>query len=745
MGASRAIPGNRRTAPAKGAPAGRLGSAPRQARPGAPLGRDDVIDLQQLAGNRAVVSRLVVARNPDDKASPDVKAKPADPPKPETYDIAWIEGLPDHVRNQIDDFASHMAAGAERDKATVANRTQFMRVMRPLFGSDSAVATHYADIKPMDNDKKYPLWAHVSTRERLQAVADDLKSKNSPMPQTDVALGLRGDHLHTPNASPGYFTHATGFAIDWRAYAAPHIKDPRLAALFETVTGGTAHFDFNMQIPDRLDVIEKMGQGTATPEESKKFLDRVESEYNRLVAGSTKFKTDLPEENLAPLRDLDSRMMAARAAVVAATKKVALAKRGKKIDVQEAAAKELADAVAARQTLNTEAKGKLKQLFEPWTKLLDKQIEAIDKIAADRGVDLTKLTGDYGFRELNAKAAAIAKNRGKLEVTAKAVLNAVLQIQRDALLLAAKIESAKAWLADPGKAALPAAASGWGSTLDAIDADIDKALASLAPTKVSLAALLPGSAVEPKPQPAVKPAAVTQAAVDKLSADAAKLPARIGIEADKLKLVAAPLADLVTAAATTKQDITDRRKYRQEKIEEYGGGKDRASIAKGTKVVTELLAQKVKWLNLKATKDALQNDVDFVFKERIQGDPGITQLLGMTPGTRGGGFLAPDAETGGEAQAKKGQWSDTHGYNLAFFKSMVSHGFELGVAWAGWSDTMHFELVEGRRLLESGGARTVVAGAALKAKEEKEAAEKAAAAKAAADKAAADKAAAPAP
>jgi len=41
---------------------------------------------------------------------------------------------------------------------------------------------------------------------------------------------------------------------------------------------------------------------------------------------------------------------------------------------------------------------------------------------------------------------------------------------------------------------------------------------------------------------------------------------------------------------------------------------------------------------------------------------------------------------------------------------MVQNGFELGVAWDGSADTMHFELVEGRRLATSGGSRPLVAG-----------------------------------
>jgi hypothetical protein len=102
--------------------------------------------------------------------------------------------------------------------------------------------------------------------------------------------------------------------------------------------------------------------------------------------------------------------------------------------------------------------------------------------------------------------------------------------------------------------------------------------------------------------------------------------------------------------------------------------------------------------------------MDFVLKSRDVADPAITQLLGLMSGTEGGGFFTPDPEQGGEREAAQGKWSGTHGYNLEFFKAMVEHGFELGVAWDGSADTMHFELVEGRRLATSGGSRPLVAG-----------------------------------
>jgi len=314
-----------RAQPAAPARAGDRGQGAPWTEPGAPLDREQLLELQRLAGNRALADRLVVARDPVPGSPVPATPTPATPtpatagaapappaPVPPQPDIAWIDSLPGEIQTQIDTFSGDVLAKlpAARQNALLeqrkANRITFMNTMRALFGSDAATQAHFGEIKPMDNDPKYPLWAHVSTRERLLEAQADLKAQNSPMPQTDVALGLRGDHLHPQGLSAGWFTHATGFAIDWKAAALPHIKDPRLIQLFKTVTGGTPHFDLQKTANQRLDLIEKMGQGTATAAESQAFLDRIESEYNRLKADSDKFKTDLPETSLAPLREVET-------------------------------------------------------------------------------------------------------------------------------------------------------------------------------------------------------------------------------------------------------------------------------------------------------------------------------------------------------------------------------------------------------------------------------------------------------
>jgi hypothetical protein len=738
---------------------------------GAPIRRDDLAGLGGVAGNRAVLHRVEaqggpvpglppagpvltgpvltgpVLAGPVQAPGPTPAPVTAPAPEPAEPPIDWIAGLPEHIQTQIDTFSQKVvdAQSEPRKKALedqrTTNRKTFMRTMHWLFGSYAAVQAHFADIKPMDNSGSYPLWAHVSTRERLQAAKDLLKAQNTPMPQTDVGLGMRGDHLHTAGKGPGWYTHATGFAVDWRAYQAPRITDTKLITLFETVTGGTPHLEFNMSIEKRLDVIEKMGQKTATAAESQSFLDRLDVEYKRLVADSDKFKTDLPAASLATLREVET----ARTAVAAAKSRQKRIKADRKStkDQIETAQHDVDAAVTAFDEKKAAATTQLAKIFEPWTKKLDAEIAAIDKTAQDNHVDLEELTGTYGFSELRGKIDTLTVQKRRLEATAKGVLTEVLQIHHDALVIAAKTAAAREYLAAPGKDTLPAASSTWGTDLDDVEAKNNAVIAGLTPLKTTLAGEFPTAVLEPKPVPAVKATPVKQATVTGLKSGVEKLSPRVTAAGAKLTPAATDLAQATTDLAATKQDLTGKTAYRAEKVTELGGGTDRAAKARGEAAVGALLEKKIKWLNLKNAKEALLTDAQgFVFKPAATDDPGMTQLLGLMGGTRGGGIFTPDPETGGEADARAGKWSDTNGFNLAFMKAMVSSGFELGVAWKGGSDTMHFELVEGRRLLTSAGQHPLVAGQTLKATEDKAAADKAAADKAAADKAAADKAAA---
>jgi hypothetical protein len=173
-------------------------------------------------------------------ATPPAPAKAVAEPPP----IDWIEALPGHVKQQIDNFSDAQVAAADKGNqglldARARNRVTFMRTMRWAMGNDDAVIQkHFQEIRPIDVGDGGELWAHVSTRERLLAVKAELEAQGVPMPQTTVGLGMRGEHLARGTKGRGWFTHAVGFAVDWRANATPKIMDPRLITLFEMVTGG---------------------------------------------------------------------------------------------------------------------------------------------------------------------------------------------------------------------------------------------------------------------------------------------------------------------------------------------------------------------------------------------------------------------------------------------------------------------------------------------------------------------------
>jgi hypothetical protein len=94
--------------------------------------------------------------------------------------------------------------------------------------------------------------------------------------------------------------------------------------------------------------------------------------------------------------------------------------------------------------------------------------------------------------------------------------------------------------------------------------------------------------------------------------------------------------------------------------------------------------QRERWDLLTQLETSLTTDPAFVFAKDVR-NPGVVQLLDK-------GFFTPDA---GPAADEKFN-PNKHGFNLAFMRAMIQHGFDQGIAWSpGSVDPMHFELVEG--------------------------------------------------
>ncbi len=617
-----------------------------------------------------------VHRTPDDAPVAAASAAPV-------VDISWIASLPGHIQEQIDMFKQSSmdnATGAKHQKLVDQrqhHRESFVVNMAQYLGGIPQVRAHFEAIHPIDVGGGNQLWVHDSTKERLLAVKADLEARNVPMPSTTVGLGLRGRHLHADTGA-GMMTHGLGFACDWKAYAAPHIKDARLHTLFETVTGGPTSFHLEvggkaLGAEGRRDLIEQMGQGTADPDRARQLLESVTSEYNRLVQASTDFKNSLPESSLAPLREVERRR----------TEMNQLATRLKKAPRRDRPAIEaaLAEAQRAFDAARAQVQANLSTIFQPWLDEIAERSAEIEKAAADKGVDLsTEVTTAETLKGLGKEMGVLGKAVLKLEKNARKILDGVRATHQSVLHEAAGIDT---HLPDdsPDKVVLQATAEQLLAESGGLEANLEDLLPDAKPAKFSAGRGRKRTVEE------------WRKALDKARD-------RLGLQRTEFVEIDAPLREARTERQETADDLANRRQSNADVTSKVG-----------KQGLAQLQVERKRLFWLDQTAKALSSNMDFVLKSRDVADPAITQLLGLMSGTEGGGFFTPDPEQGGEPEAAQGRWSGTHGYNLEFFKAMVQHGFELGVAWDGSADTMHFELVEGRRLATSGGSRPLVAGA----------------------------------
>ncbi|MEV6491927.1 DUF4157 domain-containing protein, partial [Actinoplanes sp. NPDC051633] len=417
-----------------------------------------------------------IHRAPADEAA--AEAAPA-------VDISWIDGLHGPIQEQIDMFKAKTLnkAGPKQHQRLLDQRQHhretFVVNMAQYLGGIPQVPTHFEAIHPIDVAGGNQLFVHDSTRERLLAVKADLEAKNIPMPSTTVGLGLRGRHLHAATGA-GMMTHGLGFACDWKAYAAPHIKDAKLHTLFETVTGGSTSFHLEaggkpLGAEGRRDLIEQMGQGKADPDRARQLLESVTSEYNRLVQQSAAFKNSLPESSLAPLREVERRR----------TEMNNLATRVEKAKPKDRPPLEatLAEAKKAFDAARAQVEANLTTIFKPWLDEIAERSAEIEKVAADKGVDLSsEVTTAETLKGLGKEVGVLGKAVQKLEKKARKLLEGVRAQHQNVLLETAGIEN---HLPEdsPDKITLLATAQQLLAESDGLDANLGDLLPEAKPAK----------------------------------------------------------------------------------------------------------------------------------------------------------------------------------------------------------------------------------------------------------------------
>jgi hypothetical protein len=194
--------------------------------------------------------------------------------------------------------------------------------------------------------------------------------------------------------------HNIGFAVDYNAYQAPHLKDQRIMDLIKIVTGRSASLDY--KTPAGLDTRAAGETFTRGSEEDKAkleadkkiqtWLDQVEKEAAALGKASDDFRASLKTKDAAGAEvDQAPRLQELRTEWFEAKEKVAAAKarerKAKDEKDKEAAKAETVEAEAAQKAIQDE----LQVVLKPWIEKVAAQKTAMEAKIAAVGLDPAKL------------------------------------------------------------------------------------------------------------------------------------------------------------------------------------------------------------------------------------------------------------------------------------------------------------------------------------------------------------------
>jgi hypothetical protein len=274
-------------------------------------------------------------------------------------------------------------------------RTAFFQEMRAYFGTDEKTIDHFAKLRKA-NVKGATTWLHDEAATRLEAVQAEITEAN--MPSSGGVGWPRSESAMEGKQALGNL-HNIGFAVDYNAYQAPHIKDQRILDLITIVTGRSASLDY--KTPAGLDTRAAGETFTRGSEEDKAkleadkkvqtWLDQVEKEAAALGKASDDFRASLKTKDAAGAEvDQAPRLQELRTKWFEAKEKVAAAKtreRKAKKEDKEAAKAETVAAEAAQKAIQDE----LQVVLKPWIQKVAAQKTAMEAKITAVGLDPAKL------------------------------------------------------------------------------------------------------------------------------------------------------------------------------------------------------------------------------------------------------------------------------------------------------------------------------------------------------------------
>jgi hypothetical protein len=315
------------------------------------------------------------------------------------------------LKSSFDDFAAKLPADAKAGALGFLTRPEqvlaFFQEMRSYFGSDDKTIAHFAAFRKA-RVKGATTILHEAAAARLEAVQAEIGE--AEMPASGGIGWPRSECRLSGQAGLGNL-HNLGLAVDYNAYQAPKIDDPRRRDLITLVTGRgpTASYPSTRGIDTR-----KTGEKATTGTDAEKaaidadaavttWLDGVEAEATALGQASEDFRASLqgkadPKDPKSAVVDHGPELVALRARWHAAAKKSA----------------------ADRATERAAVMAALPAVVQPW---LDKLVAFRTTSQADlakSGVDVATLPSDLEAVASAAVATDALRESAKQLLTAAA-------------------------------------------------------------------------------------------------------------------------------------------------------------------------------------------------------------------------------------------------------------------------------------------------------------------------------------
>ena len=218
------------------------------------------------------------------------------------------------LKSDMDDFETRVPEFVKNHPflKLPEQRMAFFQEMRTYFGTDKKTVDHFAKFKELKEPdlKGKTTILHEEAAKRLMAVKTEIGKEN--MPYSGGVGWPRSQSTMGGEQTIGNL-HNIGFAIDYNAYQAPHIKDQRIMDLIKIVTNRPASLHYNT--PAKLDTgadfdTRAIGETFTRGSEADKaklmadkkvqtWLDQVEKEAAEVGKASDAFRASLKTKNAA--------------------------------------------------------------------------------------------------------------------------------------------------------------------------------------------------------------------------------------------------------------------------------------------------------------------------------------------------------------------------------------------------------------------------------------------------------------